>query len=262
MRILVIADYLPYPLIGGDRIRIYNLMRRIAGRHEVALTATLEKPEDAEGVPHLRQFCSRVEVAGFQQRGRLAKIPGLLRYALEGKPPELSLLYSNELVRKIRMLAAAMDFDIVQIEHSHMALYLAALPADGHCRSILEFHNIASQQYKRFSSVQQQPGRKARSWLNSVMMKNWEPRFAEKFDRCAAVSETDRQFLLKANPRLKVAVIPNGVDIEHYRPLPVLPADRTPSLLFIGNMGYPPCADAALYFCREIFPLIQPDHFG
>ena len=30
-----------------------------------------------------------------------------------------------------------------------------------------------------------------------------------------------------------------------------------PNLLFIGNMGYPPCADAVLYFCREILPSIR-----
>jgi glycosyltransferase involved in cell wall biosynthesis len=27
--------------------------------------------------------------------------------------------------------------------------------------------------------------------------------------------------------------------------------------MFIGNMGYPPCVDAVLYFCKEIFPLIR-----
>jgi glycosyltransferase involved in cell wall biosynthesis len=27
--------------------------------------------------------------------------------------------------------------------------------------------------------------------------------------------------------------------------------------MFIGNMGYPPCVDAVLYFCSEILPLIR-----
>jgi glycosyltransferase involved in cell wall biosynthesis len=27
--------------------------------------------------------------------------------------------------------------------------------------------------------------------------------------------------------------------------------------MFIGSMDYPPCVDAALYFCREIFPRIR-----
>jgi len=50
-------------------------------------------------------------------------------------------------------------------------------------------------------------------------------------------------------------VIPNGVDIQKYQPLPA--ENASPVLLFIGNMGYPPCVDAVLYFCREIFPRIR-----
>ena len=111
MRILIIADYLPYPLIGGDRIRIYNLLRRVAARHEVSLAAFLEKPEDAEGVPHLEQLCARVETVGFKKSSRLAKVPGLLGYGLSGKPPELNLLYSAELISKIQQLVSTGDFD-------------------------------------------------------------------------------------------------------------------------------------------------------
>lgn len=62
---------------------------------------------------------------------------------------------------------------------------------------------------------------------------------------------------MQANPRLQVDVIPNGVDIEKYQPLPLPSANESPRLLFTGNMGYPPCTDAALYFCNEIFPIIR-----
>src|SRR5258705_441699 len=153
MRVLIIADYLPYPLIGGDRIRIYNLLRRVAARHEVYLAAFLERPEDAEGVPHLEQFCARVETASFKKSSRLSKMG---------------------------------------------------------------------------------------------------PRYAERFDACTTVSESDKNLLIKANRRLQVDVIPNGVDIEKYQSLPENHAE--PSLLFIGNMGYQPCADAVVWFCREILP--------
>src|SRR5437016_1796481 len=109
MRILVIADYLPYPLIGGDRIRIYNLLRRVAARHEVSLVAFLERPEDAEGVSHLKTLCARVVTANFKKSSRLAKMPGLLGYAMVGRPPELSLLHSPELMTKIRQLTSKVD---------------------------------------------------------------------------------------------------------------------------------------------------------
>ena len=255
MRILVIADYLPYPHISGDRIRIFNLLKRAASRHEIYLAAMLEKPEDIEGVSTLSQFCARVETANFEQRSRLEKLPGLLGYALSGKPPELKLLYSSELVEKIKQLTAKIEFDIVQIEHARMGLYLEALPSCAHRKSLLMFHNFTSQQYGRVSQVERRWDRKFRTWLNSLAMGYWEPRYAGKFDRCVTVSEVDRQLLLASNPRLHVDVIPNGVDTELYQPLPF--GESSPSLLFLGNMGYPPCVDAVLYFCKEIFPLVR-----
>jgi len=69
------------------------------------------------------------------------------------------------------------------------------------------------------------------------------------------MSGADRRLLLAANGSLRVEVSPNGVDTNHYRPLP--DSGNTAEMLFIGNMGYQPNADAALYFCTEILPLIR-----
>ena len=256
MRILVIASYLPYPEISGGRIRMYNLLRRVANRHEVSLAALLESPEDSEGVPHLRQFCARVETASFpaHQRSRLAKAPSMLRYVLQGKPPDLMLLHSEELVGKIQDLFSTLPFDIVQIE-SVMGLYLEVLPQNRSYKSIQMFQNVESSQFARIARVERRGYGKLRAWINSISMRYWEHRYAENFDRCTTVSELDQQMLMKANPRLQIDVIPNGVDTEKYQLLPVSPEKS--SLMFIGNMGYPPCVDAVLYFCSEILPLIR-----
>ncbi|MBL0344302.1 hypothetical protein [Candidatus Villigracilis affinis] len=63
MRILMIANSLPYPPTSGGRIRIYNLLRRVACRHEVSLAAFLESAGDVEGIAHLQQFCAKVETS-------------------------------------------------------------------------------------------------------------------------------------------------------------------------------------------------------
>jgi sugar transferase (PEP-CTERM/EpsH1 system associated) len=255
MRILFITDYLPYPLIGGERIRVYNLLRRVASKHEVSIAGFLDPPDDLEAVAHLEKFCVKVETARLQRRSSLTHLPGLMRFALAGKPMELKFLHSEELVSKIKLLTSTMDFDIVQIEPSRMGFYLENLPRNNCHKSLLMFQNFTYQQYFRVFQIERRWDRKVRSLLNSLTMRQWEPHFAERFDRCAAVSEIDRRLLLKANPRLRVEVIPNGVDIQKYQPLPDENIGFT--LLFIGSMEYPPCVDACLYFCHEILPIIK-----
>lgn len=68
------------------------------------------------------------------------------------------------------------------------------------------------------------------------------------------VSERDRDELIGINPKLKVTVIPNGVDTYQFRPRPV---QRIPALLFVGNYEYEPNVDAAMRLAADIFPAVQ-----
>jgi len=255
MRILIITDRIPYPVIKGAPLRTYNLLRRIAREHEVWLVAFVETPDEAEGVSHMQEFCRGVETANIQQLGALARPGDLFRYALAGKPVELRLMYSEELVSKIRHLASTVDFDIVQMEHSYMAMYLEALPRHMQSKTVLMFLDIIFGKFDRTYRIESKLARKLRLWLYSRMMRRWEPRYAERFGRCVTVSKVDRDLLIAANPRLQVDVVPNGVDTQVYQPLPQ--EGTLPALLFVGNMDYVACADAVVYFCREILPRIQ-----
>jgi glycosyltransferase involved in cell wall biosynthesis len=75
----------------------------------------------------------------------------------------------------------------------------------------------------------------------------------------AAVSDVDREALLRLDPALDVTIIPNGVDLDFYRPGVAEPlSDIGPySLVFTGKMDYRPNVDAVIWFADVVFPLIQ-----
>ncbi len=256
MRILYVTDCLPYPLISGDRIRVYNLIRRVARYHEVSLAAPAGIAVDIEAVEHLHEFCSRVETGIKRPRHRLKHLPGILRYLIAGMPLEFSVQYSRELAAKLRDLTSQVDFDIVHVEESRMAPYLEKLDLGGRCKRVLVLQNIASQQFHKIARVSAGTEDRLRSRLYGWQMSHWEPRCAAKFDECITVSEPDRRLLLAANPHLRVEVVPNGVDTHKYEFLTLDDISR-PSLLFIGSMSYAPCVDAALYLCNQILPHLR-----
>ncbi len=256
MRILVITDSLPYPLYSGDRLRVYNLLRRMADQHEVSLATLNESPENsAESIMHLQSFLKHVVAAPEVHRRRAAYLPGLLRFALRGVPVELYFKHSDLLVQEIAALVRQEQFDIIQFEHSHMGLYVEQLPPEDRSRHVMVYHNAMFQQYDRIARHETSLARKGRAWLHSIMLRRWEPRHGERFDRCIAVSEVDRDLLLAENPRLRIEIVPNGVDTTLHQPLPPEAAD--PAVMFVGKMSYPPCTDAAVYLGRELFPALQ-----
>lgn len=254
MRILIITNQVPYPPISGVRLRNYHLVRRVAEHHQVWLGAHLYKPEDAEGVAHLQEFCEHVVTGTLRPLPLSPHIPGLLRYALAGRPLELEFFYCKELAQQLRALASEAAFDIVHIEESILAPYLDLFPA-GRSRRLLTFHNVGFMQAARIAEFAFTWKMNWRLRLFSAHMRWWEPRYAARFDRCIAVSEPDRRALIAANPKLQVDVVPNGVDTKGYQPLPI--NGSSSALLFIGMMGYAPCVDAAQFLTAEILPRVR-----
>lgn len=255
MRILIITAALPYPPISGNPLRVYNLLRRMTEEYEVWLVTFVRGSAAAESLSHLQEFCHGVEAVEYQQLGALVRPFDFFRYLLTGKPPDLRLYYSEELVSKIQHLVSKIDFDIVEIVDSYMAMYLQALPQEMRSKTILTFIDVVFSKYDRIYQLEPKRARKLRLWLHSRIMRRWEPRYAESFDHCITVSETDRRLLVTINPRLQIDVVPNGVDTHAYQPLPC--DDIVPTLVFVGNMNYRPNIDGVLWFCHELLPYIR-----
>lgn len=256
MRILVLLNFVPFPLTSGAQLRAYHLIRRMAAEHEVWLGVHVRSEEERESIRVLRTFCREVLVGRLNRAHPLRHVPGLIRYGLHGRPFELKFKWSDDLAAQICRLCEEMAPDIVVYEETAMAPYREAIPQSQKAKHVLTFYDVDYLQARRIAHFAQGPSLKIRSWLYSVMARRWEPRFAEKFDCCITVSDLDRQRLLAANPCLtRIAIVPNGVDTEAYHPLPE--PDGPPALMFVGSMEFAPCIDAVRYFHSAIWPTIQ-----
>lgn len=255
MRILNITNRIPYPLVSGAPLRSYNLLRRFARDHDVYLAAFSGTDEQQEEAPRLLEFCRRVVTVRSRPQKILPLFWKLMKWPLQGGPTELRLSFSDELAKGIQNLIAEIDFDVIQIEHGSMGLYLETLPSNLRKRTAWILHDIDFDKFKRISRIERKVDKKLRAWIHSTMMRRWQPHFAQLFGLCVTMSEADRRLLITANKRLRVEVSPNGVDTHLYQPIPE--ETKKQAILFIGNMGYQPNIDAATYFCKQILPIIR-----
>jgi sugar transferase (PEP-CTERM/EpsH1 system associated) len=255
MRILFITDTLPYPAITGAPLRSYNILRRLAHKNRVWLVAFAKTSEQREGMTHMQTFCEEVLTDFMPADNVMALSLKGLRYLINGVPPDLRFYYSEILIDKIRHLAAKVNFDVVHIDHTHMGIYLRAMPMTLRQRSVWMLHDVDFCKFERIANLETRLARRLRLKLHSRMLYHWQPRHAENFARSVTVSDFDRRLLLRANPHLQIDVAPNGIDTKLFRPLPC--NARAPALIFVGNMDYLPCVDAVLYFCRDALPRIR-----
>ena len=75
------------------------------------------------------------------------------------------------------------------------------------------------------------------------------------YDRAVVISAADRAMLESLQPRLKIEVIPNGIELERYEPN--FRDREAHTLLFVGNFEYPPNQDAARLLVERLLPQIR-----
>lgn len=82
-----------------------------------------------------------------------------------------------------------------------------------------------------------------------------EVRVYDEADMVITVTDEDRVALLREIPAASVQVVTNIHDVSANVPSF---ADRRPaSILFVGGFLHPPNADAVVFFCRDILPLVR-----
>ena len=256
MRVLLVSRCPPYPLHFGDRLILFHLARELAARGlELELIALSEGQEDraqlAENEEHFAPYFQnwRWVKAGkrgawstaaralfpwrrFPARATQAWSPALWEAARE-RAPHHHLVHCFGGVRVYECWRALAGKPALITPYESYALYLqrAAKVARGRERWRLRAARLIAAHYE--------------SWL-------YRP-----FARTVVVAEADRHQLARRQPKQRLALIPNGVDLPEFnekRPT------QSPVLLFVGNYAYAPNRDAALRLANQIFPIIRKHH--
>jgi len=256
VRILLLTYGVPWPLNSGARIRDFNLLRAsvLEGAH-VTLCCFAKDEREIPDLLELRGLCHDVRVYRPPRRSLAGHLAAIWRAVRDRRPIATSPFFYPEFAAELRSVAERDAVKIFQIEHTFLAGYLCAVPAN--CRSVLSLHNIGSQQYARIARLATGCRCRCGFCLKALLMRQWEADYAARFDHCIVVSSADAGMLRGINPAVRVSVVENGVDCHRFQPLPEEPASN--DILFTGVLAYPPNADAVRFFCREILPRVRRD---
>ena len=246
MHILLISRCIPFPLHLGDRLIVYHLARELHEQgHEIDLLAFGNPDEDRTPfAPYFRSISILPETnrsfgSYFQRMALPAK-----RF-----PKTAGESWSPEMWQAIRERIESTQYDVAHLFGGiHVYEFFHALEP---LPAIITPYESYSLYLRRMA---------ARSgdipvWLRLQIAEQFERWMFIPYRRTVVVSDRDRRELISLNPKLRVDVIPNGIDLDYFAPQPIL-RDRA-SLLFTGNFEYAPNVDAAVRLARDILPSIR-----
>lgn len=248
MNILVVSTQFPYPTRSGVTMRIYQLVRQLAARHDVTLLS-YARAEDAEGVAALSKDLN-VRVVQREHRSQLAKRSAQLRSMVSLRPFAARDMYSVQMQQAIDELCAREAYDFVQLSSS----VLAGLSIPPGPKLVIDEQNIEYEVFRRVCEVETSVPRRLFNHLEYVRFRRFEQRCWRRIDGCVVTSEREAPLVRTHAPATPIAVVPNGVDIDVFAPSdePVEPN----TVVFNGTLDYRPNLDAVGYLIDEVWPLV------
>ncbi len=245
MRILILSSRCPYPTVKGNQLRLLYQLRFLSRRHEVALITTDDGMVSSVGLGPVEELATTTVVQMSPTRWLRA-----LSAPLAGRPAQVSYYRSRAFAAAVQRAAEELRPDVAVVQLSRMAMYEPVLRAAGVERVVLDLVDSLALNQRSLAAFTAPPISWLR-WIESQLVARFERAVLPRFDAITVVAEADRTFL--GDPR--IVVNPLGVQ----RSRPVVPMDeREPAtLLFFGNMSYPPNVQAVTELVREVLPKVH-----
>src|SRR5436305_7219950 len=256
MRILWVKAGKLLPVDTGGKIRSYNLLRELAARHEVVLLSYYggERDEgyEEEIEKHLpgavTVHTGAVEAGAFHQ--------GLdyLRHLPSHAPYAVTKFTSKKVQRLVNDWTTQNRFDVAVCD------FLAAslnFPRTLETPTVLFQHNVESALWQRQSEHAPDFVRGLAFKMEAAKMLAYERAAVHRFHHVIAVSDHDREQMMKWTDGASITVVPTGVDIKKYAAAKDEAKLNRSLVLFLGSMDWEPNIDGVKYFCRDIWPQVQ-----
>lgn len=247
-KILVLTPRFPYPVIGGDRLRIFKLCEELSKKHDLILLSLCDDK---------KEMSYEVNDGVFKEIHRVY-LPKYHSYInslfslISNKPLQVAYYKSSAFKRKLDTLL--LDCDAVFCHLIRVGDYVK----DVNKTKFLEMTDAISLNYKRVREVKGKVGFKSLIYsFEQKRLEQYERNIAASFDLTTFVSETDSDFLYPGKMD-NVIVAGNGVDtsILPFKSRNIDP-EQSIELVFIGNMLSLQNMDAVLYFSKKILPVLN-----
>ncbi len=246
----MLSSRVPYPVVGGDRLRVHMLTKLLAERFDVHLIALHEGPLTDDAEPFLRSIASEVTLL---PRGPLAYRWRAVRSGILRNRPLQVGYYDFPDVRTITARAAR-NADAVFCFHVRMAEYATQIRLP----RFVDLVDAISMNYERALRSRLAPAWRLVYRYELERLRAYECATVRTFDRSFIISDIDRQYLVNAGaPAERLIVLPNGTEYGVGSAAePAVHEDI--DFCFVGNMETQSNSAAAVYFAREVVaPLVR-----
>lgn len=253
MRILVLTAKAIFPLHGGAEIRNFSLLRETSRHHDVYSLSFVNPGGARAHVEGVAPFCKRVETVEMPPRPRARRMATALgSWAGGSRPLVLSEYHSAQMSAALARILHEETIDVIHAHCLHVGQYVNERR---NAAFVYDAHNLEHVLWGRFERVQK-PLMRAFVRNQIPKFRRWERFVGLNSEKVVMLSDADRSEFLKVAPESDVATIPNGADVDYFRPQPSVAVEEN-SIIYFAHFGWAPQDDGALHLHNDILPRVR-----
>ncbi len=251
MKILILANKLPYPPRDGGSIATLNMITGLheAGNQITCLALNTNKhPFPVKKIP--RELGEAIRFIGVDCNSAIRPLR-LLGNLLFSREPYIAQRFNIKAFRTaLTKLLQEEAFDIIQMEGPYPGLYLDLIKRKSDARISLRAHNVEHLIWERKALHEKSPLK--RSYLTNMAkrLKRYELEVAQRSDALIPISEWDASYFREHGLQKPSLTIPAGLNLENYHQTEL---PDGPSIFFIGALDWLPNQEGLSWFLNNVF---------
>ncbi|MBI4242780.1 MAG: glycosyltransferase [Planctomycetes bacterium] len=241
MKILYLTSRLPYPPVGGDRLRTHAFLKFLSKKHEIDLLSIYDSDSELQYISQLAAFCGDIHLF---KRNKFISYVNLFRSFADHNPFQVNYYDSSSVRKFIKKIYR--KYDCILVHLIRMAQYVVGLPV----KKIIDMTDCLSElwyEQSKFSSFPMSQLYK----LEARYIKRYEDFISSRFDYLLYV--TSDEFSSKHSSQ-NVVSVGNGFNMDDLNGYSLGNKD---GIGFVGKLDTFPNKDAVNYFIKNIFPEVR-----
>ena len=251
MKIVLISPVLPFPPNDGDRVRVFSILKGLAGKNRITLVSFMRRGGE-KNIRPLKKYCDKIRTV------YISKAEIMINAFLSlftGLPLNAGAYKSSRMKKEIEKTLKEENPGLVFVYRLRMAPYAEKTSRP----KVIDIVDSLSLFMKRSSEYETSAFRKMYNAVDRPRVYAYERKMGRIFDAVFINSEEDAAFIggknitVAANGGYDVKTMPN-VKRRMPNKKPAT-GNRQPAFVigFFGNMDYRPNKEGIIYFYRKVW---------
>ncbi|SMC70040.1 glycosyltransferase family 4 protein [Pedobacter nyackensis] len=255
MKTLILTNRVPFPPNSGYPIVVYNTIKGLLKLGvDITLFSINPRKYSVDVDDIYDSVFDSIKFHSFNLDTDV-NVWGALLNVFSNQSYNVSRYFDEDAGRLLEDILKETEFDIIQFEGLFVVPYLDIVKANSNAKVIYRAHNIEYDVWERLALRERFTPRRTYLEFLARRLKHYETEQINRFDQVFAISEPDRQSILRLGCETAMEVFPVALDFEKYITDPA--KTSFPTLFHLGAMDWLPNKEGLEWFLDEIWPDIE-----